>query len=385
MDKKRRLLLGLTALALAAAPTLPATAQDNHWKLSTLQPITGAYANYAVEFRLGFEIARDEINAQGGINGRPVDLEILDTQSKAGQVVGLVRQACSDSFAVLGPSMSFEAQVAFPVANQADCPAISSSATATGLTAKNRPWTFSYASPATVIVPQAVDVLIEKLKPKRAVVVIDPADNSANDQGHLAEETLKSKGVETSRLSVSGNDIDFGPTVTRISGLKPDLVILSTTDKGAVGLLKEMKSSHSPAAVLITQSAFTPLVTAAGPTVLEGVYRFTEFDPTSSDDPRVKAFVEEFKKRNNGRAPTQLATQPYDLMFLVKHILEEIHATGDADKLDSERKAFAEHLAALKDWPSIAGPMSITPEGFATKPVTVLVFHGGKPERVTAD
>jgi branched-chain amino acid transport system substrate-binding protein len=385
MEKKRRLLLGLTALALAAAPAWPSAAQDNHWKFTSLQPITGAYANYAVEFKLGFEIGRDEINANGGILGRPIDVEILDTQSNNGQVVSLVRQACSNSFAELGPSMSNEAQVAFPVANQMGCPAISSSATSTGLTTRSRPWTFTYASPATVITPQAVDLLIQKLKPKSAVVVIDRGDASANDQGPLAVKALKDKGVETNIMYISDNDLDFGPTVTRIAGLKPDLVILSTKDKGAVGMLKEMKSAHSNAAILITQSAFTPLVMSAGPEVLEGVYRYTEFDPTSSDDPRVKAFVEEFKKRNNGRAPTQLSTQPYDLMFLVKHLLEEIHATGDADKLDSERKAFAEHLAALKDWPSIAGPMSITPEGFATKPVTVLVFHGGKPERVSAE
>ena len=140
------------------------------------------------------EIARDEINAKGGIAGHKIDLDVLDTQSNNGQVVSLIRQACGNAFAVLGPSMSFEAQVAFPVANAMHCPAISSSATATNLTDKNRPWTFSYASPASVITPQAVDLLIAKLKPKRAVVVIDRGDAAANDQGPLAEKTLQRQG-----------------------------------------------------------------------------------------------------------------------------------------------------------------------------------------------
>ena len=360
--------VGILVFSMAGA----ATAEE--LRLSTLLPVTGPYANYAIEYRLGFEIARDEINAAGGIGGRPVQLAILDTQSNNGQVVSLMRQACADSFAVLGPSMSNEAQVAFPVAGAAACPAISSSATASGLTDKNRPWSFTYASPASIITPQAVTLLADRLQPKHAVVVIDRGDAAANDQGPLAEKTLKAKGIDTQVLTVSGNDLDFGPVVTRLGGMNADLVILSTTDKGAVGVLKEMRRTESKAAILITQSAFTSLVTTAGPEALEGVYRYTEFDPMSSDDPRVKAFVTTFESRNNGRAPTQLATQTYDLLFLMKYLIEQSGAP--------DRKALIDKLAALKDWSSISGPMSMAPAGYAIKPVTVLVFHGGKPQRV---
>lgn len=377
-------LVGIAFLA-ALASSGPVAAQSDEWQFTTLLPITGPYANYAVEFRIGMEIARDEINAKGGIAGRKVNLTILDTQSNNGQVVSLIRRACSDAFAVLGPSMSFEAQVAFPVANGMQCPAISSSAASSGLTDKNRPWTFTYASPASVITPQAVELLTDKLKLKRAVVIIDRGDAAANDQGLLAEKILKAKGVETEVLSVSSSDLEFGPTVTRIAGLKPELVVLSTTDKGAVGVLKEMRRTKSEAAILITQSAFTPLVTAAGSEALEGVYRYTEFDPTSSEDPRVRTFVETFKGRNDGRAPTQLGTQTYDLLFLVKHLVEETKASGDPDKRTAERKAFVDKLSVLKDWQSISGKMSISPAGYAVKPVTVVVFRDGKPEQVKAE
>ena len=377
----RAIAIAATVLALSQG----ARAQAQDLQLATLLPITGPYASYAVEFRLGFEIARDEINAKGGVAGRQLKLDIIDTQSNNGQVVSLVRKACGEAFAVLGPSMSNEAQVAFPVANGMKCPSISSSAAASGLTDRNRPWTFTYASPAQIITPQAVELLADKLKPKRAVVVIDRGDAAANDQGPLAEKSLKAKGVETETLTVSGSDLDFGPVVTRINGLNPDFVVLSTTDKGAVGVLKELKRTQSKAAILITQSAFTPLVTAAGPENLEGVYRYTEFDPTASDDARVKAFIETFKSRNNGRAPTQLATQTYDLLFLVKYLFEQTKATGATDKLADERDAFTKKLQSLKDWQSISGPMSIVPGGYANKPVTVLVFHGGKPERVSAN
>src|SRR3954471_8865712 len=137
--------------AAAALSAGRACAQSTDLQVSTLLPITGPYANYAVEFRLGFEIARDEINSKGGIAGKKLNLDIIDTQSNNGQVVSLMRKACGESFTVLGPSMSNEAQVAFPIANGMKCPAISSSAAASGLTDRNRPWTFTYASPASII------------------------------------------------------------------------------------------------------------------------------------------------------------------------------------------------------------------------------------------
>src|SRR5262252_8416467 len=121
MRVSRTLVVGMVVTA-AALSQPRAHAQEAPLRLSTLLPITGTYANYAVEFKLGFEIAREEINAKGGIAGHQLDLEIIDTQSNNAQLVSLVRQACSDSFAVLGPSMSNEAQVAFPVANSMKCP-----------------------------------------------------------------------------------------------------------------------------------------------------------------------------------------------------------------------------------------------------------------------
>jgi branched-chain amino acid transport system substrate-binding protein len=383
IDVKRTVISAIAA-ALLALPSA-AGAQTNDWKIATLLPVTGPYANYTIEFRLGMEIARDEINAKGGILGRKMELEILDTQSNPGQVASLIRRACAEAFVVAGPSLSNEARVAFPVANSMSCPALSSSAAASGLTDNARPWTFTYASPASIITPEAINLLVKKLQPKRAVVIVDRADPAASDQADRSAKALGEKGVATQVLTISANDVDFGPVVTRLAGQTPDIVVISTTDKGAVGVLKEMKKTQQKAAILITQSAFTPLVSAAGAEALEGVYRYTEFDPLSSTDPRVKAFIDVFKSRNSDRPPTQIATQSYDLIYLVKHVMETSGIKGTSESKAQDRKLFVETMARLKDWPSISGPMSIAPEGYSVKSVTVLVFRDGKPVRVTAD
>lgn len=371
---------GLAAsLLLSAAQATQAARAADAWKFATLLPMTGVSAAYADEMSMGFRIARDEINASGGIAGKPVDLTILDTQSNNGQVVSLMRRACNDDFIVLGPSMSVEARVGFPIANRMHCPAVSGSAVTDGLTTSNRPWTFTYSVPASVLVPSAIKVIVNKLHPKVATVVIDRGNASANEQGNRSVATLKADGIAVHVVTVTGDDVDFGPTVTRVVGEHPDLVILATTDKAALGVLKVLHQTGEKLAVLITQAAFTPLVASAGPAVLEGAYRYTEFDPTSSTNPRVEAFVAAFKKRDNGRLPTQLSTQTYDMMYMVKYIIEHAKITGSTQQ---DRQRFIAALAKLKNWPSFSGPLTMTPAGYPDKPISVLQFHDGVPHPV---
>ena len=183
--------------------------------------MTGQSAAYAIEFKLGFEIGADEINKAGGIAGRKVHVTVLDSQTNNAQVVSLMRRACGESLIVLGPAMSTEARIGFPIANTAACPALTPSAAMNGLTDTNRPWTFSYASPVSVITPAAIDVLVKKLHPKLATVVLETSDPSSDQQGVQAEAALKAHSIPVQEVAIRGSDIDFGPAVTRLQDRYP--------------------------------------------------------------------------------------------------------------------------------------------------------------------
>lgn len=49
-------------------------------KLGGLAPLTGNYAEYGKGFQIGFQMAIDEINANGGANGHPLEIDVKDTQ-----------------------------------------------------------------------------------------------------------------------------------------------------------------------------------------------------------------------------------------------------------------------------------------------------------------
>src|SRR5205085_5294458 len=90
---RRELLLGMAASALAA----PALAQSKEPILiGVTGPLTGQYAQYGAQWKRGFDVALDAINASGGINGRPLQHVFEDSKSDPRQSVTIARQYVAD-------------------------------------------------------------------------------------------------------------------------------------------------------------------------------------------------------------------------------------------------------------------------------------------------
>ncbi|MDR5653259.1 ABC transporter substrate-binding protein [Ruixingdingia sedimenti] len=368
----------LTGLAGFAAAALIAGAAhaEEPWQFATMMSLTGNAAGYSEELKLGFEMAQEKINASGGIAGRPVQLKLMDTQSNPAQVATLIRQACAESLVVLGPALSNEARVAFPVANGMGCPALAAAAGAEGLTADNRPWTFAMLTPSNILTPAAVQEMVKVVNPARAVVLVEKSDPAANSYGVQAAKALADAGAAVDEISVSSNDVDFGPAVTRTASGNPDLIVISVLDRAAAGLLKELHKSQIGTTRMLTQSAYNATVGALPPEVLNNVYRFTQSDPGASTDPATQEFVAAFRERA-GRMPSIVSTLTYDLLMLTKDTVEKAGIAGDPAKRAEERQAFIDTLAQTRDWQGLGGIFAMSEQGFMTKVPMLLVYDNG--------
>src|SRR5207247_11245772 len=72
----------LVALVLAAITATPGPAQSQApIKIGVIEPLSGPVAASGNYVRMGAEIARDWLNARGGVNGRKIDLVIEDNKS----------------------------------------------------------------------------------------------------------------------------------------------------------------------------------------------------------------------------------------------------------------------------------------------------------------
>ena len=96
----RRFSIGAAAAFLLAA-IVPAGAQTGPAKgepiyLGVSGPLTGPNAQYGAQWKQGFDLALDEINGAGGINGRPLAYIFEDTQSDPRQSVAMAQKFVND-------------------------------------------------------------------------------------------------------------------------------------------------------------------------------------------------------------------------------------------------------------------------------------------------
>ena len=121
---RRAVMLGAAATAAAvAAPAIirPASAADPI-KIGVLSPVTGAWTVYGTAHSRGFELGMEEVNAAGGVLGRPIEMILADYKTDRRLVVEqanrLIRQERVDLLA--GTFSSADRNAAGPVVTQAD-------------------------------------------------------------------------------------------------------------------------------------------------------------------------------------------------------------------------------------------------------------------------
>jgi ABC-type branched-subunit amino acid transport system substrate-binding protein len=240
-------------------------------------------------------------------------------------------------------------------------------------------------APSSVTTPIAIETMIRKVKPKKVAVIMEKTDPAALAYADLSIKTLQAQKIDVESVTVQGTDVDFGPVVTRIGASRPELIIISTLDRAAVGLLKELRKARLPGTIMLTQSSYNTIVGQQAPELLENVHRFAQADLSISTDPRVKQFTKSYESKSGGRPPSFVAALPYDVVMITKHVIEKAGLKGDAASRADDRKKYIETLQSLRDYEGLAGKVSMAPEGFMSKPPMVLVYHGGKWDEVKSN
>ncbi|MET0186445.1 MAG: ABC transporter substrate-binding protein, partial [Achromobacter sp.] len=120
-------------MALAVAGILPA-AHAADIKIGVAEALSGGAAQYGASIRNGFQLAVEEINAAGGINGDKIVLVVEDEQGKKEEAINVFKKLIFQDrvLMVFGPTLSNSAQAAHPVAQAAKTVAFGTSNTADG-------------------------------------------------------------------------------------------------------------------------------------------------------------------------------------------------------------------------------------------------------------
>jgi len=339
--------------------------------------LTGAANVYGPAQQKGAQLAVEQINAAGGINGAKIALLIEDDASARDQGITVFRKLINEDkvAAILGPTLSGVAAGAHPVAQQAGTPVIAISNTGVGIVGKCDygacDWIFRASLGEETALPAALKAAKDKLNLKKVVLMFESDQKFAADGAEIFKTAAAANGITISRtIPYKMADVDFSAFVTQAKGESPDAILASGLAGTASKVLIEVGKQFPQGLRVVGSNGFNSaaVITAAGaaaPNMIVG----TAWNKASTDKANAD-FVKAFKDKNSAE-PDQFATQAYTAMIVLADAMKR---SGNA----SDKTAVKKALEGTKDLATPLGAFSFTAEHDVKQPVFVMTVKDGQ-------
>lgn len=322
----------------------------DEWEIPFLNVLTGPIASIGGYLQWGADKAAEEINAAGGIAGKPVKVVAIDTGMSPETGTVEMSKLVNSALVVMGPVPEPVIMAAVPIA--ADEGLYSFTATTSFEYAEPYfPWAISWFSPTDEKLPPIITAWAEKVKAKKVVQFVE---NYGAWPGMAAAHVigLNEAGVEVLRdVEVPQDAITFGPLVVRALDQKPDAIIFSCAAEKTAKIIMELKNRGwtDMDNLLVFSSADDAALYTTGGDKINGVMIYNYNDP-DLDTPRWNSFRQAFKADHDGIEPFSLSPNYYDAVYMIKRAIEETGVTGDPKKLAEERILIRDYCNSIQNF-----------------------------------
>ena len=219
------------AIAISAVSTLSAHAAEPI-RIGVILSTSGPAAAFGIPERDSAELIAKKVNAEGGINGRPLELIIVDDATNPTEAARAATQLIQSSkvVAIFGATTGSGTLALAPVAMRYEVPVLAPNGT-TSVTSKDNKfysWVFRTVTSDTL----SAEVLLKKAAAGGAkkLAIFYQEDAYGKNTADLLQELAKKYGVEITGLAAAPlNSSDLTPQATRLRNTNPDAVLVQAS------------------------------------------------------------------------------------------------------------------------------------------------------------
>ncbi len=369
--------------ALMAAAGIASAAQAADIKIGVAEALSGGAAQYGIAIRNGFQLAADEINAAGGINGNKIALVVEDERGVKEEAINVFKKLIfqDNVLMVFGPTLSNSAQAADPIAQAAKTVAFGTSNTADGITSIGN-FVFRNSVTEADVLPETLKLAAAKTGMKKVAVLYGNDDvftKSGYDNFKKALEDLKIP-VTTTETFAKG-DVDFKAQLTKIKATNPDAIVLSALLAEGAPIMVQARQIGLSVPIIGGNGMNSVKVFDLAKEKADGLWVGSPWSIENQTDANRKFIVAYTAKYKS--APDQFAAQAYDAMYIAAQGIKKVKLTGN---LPADRVALRDALPASK-WTGATGAFAFVPAkdragrpaGYDAKQAAIVsVTRGGK-------
>jgi branched-chain amino acid transport system substrate-binding protein len=357
------LTLALTLTAIGGPPTM---------KVGEVDPLTGGVSQFGIGCHRGFQLAFEQINAEGGILGQKVELITEDDQSKPGQSATAVRKLITQDkvAAILGDATSSATLEAAPIAQSNKIPMMTPTATNPRITEVGD-FIFRVCFLDEFQGRMLARFAREKLKAQKIFTLTDvKQDYSVDLLKFFKDEFTKLGGTIVGEQSYSTGDTDFRAQLTPIRAAKPDAVYVPGYYQEVALIVKQGRQIGLTMPFIGCDGWANQALIEIGGKAVNGCFFTNHFSP-DDQSPIVKSFVAKYQEKY-GTPPDTFSALGYDAARLLSGAIQ--HA-GSADPA-----AVRDALARTADFQGVTGQISFDANRNASKPGLIVTVKDGKFE-----
>ncbi|MFB6466337.1 ABC transporter substrate-binding protein [Cytobacillus sp. Hz8] len=346
-------------------------------KIGVNLELSGNVASYGESLSQGIDLAVNEINKSGGVDGKKFDVVKVDNKSDAAEATnGAIKLTSQDKVtAIIGAATSGNTVAQAQIANDNKTVLLTPSGTAPNVTVGDNGKLNEYVFRTSFIDPfqgtVAANFAYNTLKIKKAAIFADSASDYAKGLAASFKKTFEAAGGEVvAEEAYMAKDTDFRSTLTRIKSKKPEYVFIPGYYEEVGLIIKQARELGLNVPFMGADGWDSPkLVELAGAKALNNTYITNHY---SSEDPdkNIQKFVTAFKEKNDGASPNAFNALGYDTVYLLADAIKRAGSTDPSKIKDA--------LAKTKDLSLVTGVISIDKDHNPIKSATVLEYKDGK-------
>jgi branched-chain amino acid transport system substrate-binding protein len=336
--KPMKTLLATLLMGSALFGTQIASAQTGPVKFAGIMELSGGGVTPGTNFNNGVKLAVKEINAAGGILGRQIAYEPVDTQTNPGVAKALAQKAVDDgAYVVLGPVHSGSMLVTMSETQKAGVTNFTGGEAAS-ITQMGNPYVFRSSFTQSISMPKVSRYLKDVVKPGSVAVMF--TNNDFGKGGHDA--MLKALAADGIKLAVDvptdPQQVDFSAAVLKIKQSGADALFLYTLEEESARALRELRKQGFTKPVIGETTAISQKVIELAGESANGLLGHVGLT-VDAPEARIKGFDERFSREFKYKSDHN-GMKGYITTYVVKAMTEKI------GKFDS--KALAEALHGAK-------------------------------------
>ncbi len=363
----KAVLLGVCAVLLVSSLAFGAETI----KMGLLVPLTGPAAADGTSALYSVQIALDQVNKDGGVLGKQVELVYYDDRADAKEAVALAYKLIEQDkiAAFVAGSYSLPTRAVAPIFQEERIPLVAAYAIHPDVTTAGD---FCFRNGFLGFVEgKAAGYASHKLLGAKTVALL----TSDNDFGRTLVTGFKEYADKyapdlkiVSEQAYPFSEKDYKPYLSKIKELNPDVIFASGYYFQTGPLLRQARELGIESKILGEEGADSPKLVEIAGEAAEGFYIVTNFD---RDDPRpvVQNFLKEFRSRHKFE-PDMVGASAYDAFMIIVNAMKTAGTT--------DGKPVRDAIAATVGYDGLTGVMGGFDEiGEVVKPVQVQVVKEG--------